>query len=248
MAIPAFRDHFSPQAGEYEKYRPGYPPGLFEWLARSSPSRSIAVDVATGNGQAAIALASHFERVIGCEPSAAQLAAARAHARVEYRCEAAERISLPDRSVDLLTVAQAAHWFDWRAFCREAARVLKPSGVIAIWSYAHSVVTPAVDRVVMDFARDVVGPYWPRERRIVDDGYRDLTLPFAALAPPAFEMATEWEHATMRGYIGTWSAVQRYRSRTGRDPMALVAPALEHSWGAGARRVRWPLVFKAARA
>lgn len=248
MTAPAFRDHFSTQSGDYEKYRPGYPPALFDWLARQSPSRSLAVDVATGNGQAAVALAGRFERVIGCEPSAAQLAAARAHARVEYRREAAERLSLPDGSADLVTVAQAAHWIDWPAFCREAARVLKPGGVLAIWSYAHCVVAPAVDRVVLAFARDAVGPYWPRERRLVDDGYRELALPFAAIEPPAFEMVTEWDRATMRGYIGTWSAVQRCRSRTGRDPMAILAPALEAAWGEGPRQVRWPLVIKAARA
>lgn len=184
MATPAFSDHFSPQAGEYEKYRPGYPAALFEWLARQVPSRKLALDVATGNGQAAVALAAHFDRVIGCEPSAAQLTAARPHPRVEYRQEAAERISVPDACADLVTVAQAAHWFDWPAFCREVARVLKPRGLIAIWSYAHSVVTPEVDRIVLDFARDVVGPYWPRGRRFVDDRYRDLVLPFARIEPP----------------------------------------------------------------
>lgn len=220
-------------------------PGLFfaplEW-------RKLALDVATGNGQAAVALAAHFDRVIGCEPSAAQLAAARPHPRVEYRQEAAERISVPDACADLVTVAQAAHWFDWPAFCRKVARVLKPRGLIAIWSYAHSVVTPEVDRIVLDFARDVVGPYWPRGRRFVDDRYRDLVLPFARIEPPPFAMATHWDRATMLGYINTWSAVQRYRSRTGRDPMALVSPALADAWGEGARQVRWPLVIKAARA
>jgi SAM-dependent methyltransferase len=248
MAQAAFTDHFSPQAADYEKFRPAYPPALFEWLAVQAPARSLALDVASGNGQAALALAPHFDAVIGCEPSAAQLAAARAHPRIEYRRETAESLSLPDGSVDLLTVAQAAHWFDWPVFCREAARVLKPGGVLAIWSYAHCAVTPGVDRVIGDFARDVVGPYWPRERHLVDEGYRDLALPFAPLAPPPLEMSADWGHAEMHGYIGTWSAVTRCRTRTGRDPMALLAPPLAAAWGEGARTVRWPLVVKAARA
>ncbi len=248
MAERAFNDHFSGQAGEYEKYRPGYPPGLFAWLADQAPSNSLAVDVATGNGQAAIALARHFERVIGCEPSVAQLAVARAHPRVEYRREAAERLSLPDGSADLLTAAQAAHWFDWPSFRLEAARVLKPGGVLAVWSYSHSRVAPAVDRVIGDFTRDVVGPYWPRERRLVDEGYRDLVPPFPALEVPPFEMKANWDRQTMQGYIGTWSAVKRYHARTGRDPIELLAPALESAWGEGLRTVRWPLVVKAARA
>lgn len=248
MRDPAFPDHFSPQAGAYERFRPGYPAALFDWLAGQAPARALAVDVATGNGQAAVALAARFARVIACEPSAAQLAAARAHPRVEYRREAAERLSLPDASADLLTAAQAAHWFDWTAFCREAGRLLKPGGVIAIWSYAYSTVAPEVDRLIEAFARDVVGPCWPRERRLVDEGYRDLALPFRPLEVPAFDMCADWDAETMRGYVGTWSAVQRCRARTGRDPMALLGPALAAAWGEGIRQVRWPLVVKAARA
>lgn len=248
MPQPAFHDHFSPQAGDYERFRPRYPAALFAWLAGQVSTRGLAVDVATGNGQAALVLAEHFDAVVGCEPSAAQLAQARAHARVEYRRETAERLSLPDQSVDLLTAAQAAHWFDWPAFCREAGRVLKPGGVLAIWSYAYCRVTPAVDRVIGDFARDVVGPYWPRERRFVDEGYRDLALPFAPLPVPAFEMSADWDRRTMLGYIGTWSAVQRCRARAGRDPMPLVAAVLPAAWGDGTRSVRWPLAVKAARA
>lgn len=245
---PAFPDHFSARADDYGKFRPVYPPALFSWLAGQARMRSLAVDVATGNGQAALALAQHFDAVVACEPSAAQLAAARAHPRIEYRRETAESLSLPDQSVDLLTAAQAAHWFDWPAFCREAARVLKPGGVLAIWSYAYCTVTPAVDRVVGDFARDQVGPYWPRERHLVDEGYRGLALPFEPLALPPLEMTADWDAAAMHGYIGTWSAVTRCRVRTGRDPMAVLAPALAAAWGEGSRTVRWPLVVKAARA
>lgn len=248
MARAAFTDHFSPQAADYERFRPGYPPALFEWLAGQARTRSLAVDVATGNGQAALALAEHFDAVVACEPSAAQLAAARAHPRIEYRRETAESLSLPDGSADLLTAAQAAHWFDWPAFCREAARVLKPAGVLAIWSYAYCTVTPAVDRIVGDFARDLVGPYWPRERQLVDEGYRELALPFAPLAPPPLQMTADWSQRAMLGYIGTWSAVTRCRARTGRDPIAVLAPVLAAAWGEGIRTVRWPLAVKAARA
>ncbi len=247
MAAPGFRDHFSAQSLDYEKYRPGYPPELFAWLARQAPAPALAVDLATGNGQAALALAAHFESVVGCEPSAAQLAAARPHPRVEYRREAAEQLSLPDACADLLTAAQAAHWFDWPVFCREAGRVLKPRGLLAIWSYGYSRVVPAVDRVVEAFSRDLLGPYWPRERQRVDDGYRDLRLPFAELDAPVFEMAAHWDRSTMQGYIGTWSAVQRCRARTGRDPMALFGPALAAAWGEGSRPVRWPLTLLVAR-
>ena len=142
-APPAFKDHFSLQSEAYRRFRPDYPAALFEWLAgctrRAAGSR---IDVATGNGQAAVALAEHFESVIATEPSAAQLAQAPAHPRVEYRCEAAESISVAAGSADLLVAAQAAHWFDWPRFVREAVRVLRPGGVLAFWTYGNCLVDP----------------------------------------------------------------------------------------------------------
>jgi SAM-dependent methyltransferase len=192
-STPAFKDHFSAQAGAYEKHRPRYPRELFAWLAASSPARNLAVDVATGSGQAAIALAEFFDRVIAIDASAAQLKAAQANPRVRYVCEAAERISLPDASADLIVAAQAAHWFDWAAFAVEARRVLRPGGLLAIWSYGNFVTQPEIERLAEDFSRDVVGPYWPRERRHVEEGYRDLRLPFPECAVPRFEMRTDWD-------------------------------------------------------
>jgi SAM-dependent methyltransferase len=245
---PAFKDHFSSQSGEYQKFRPDYPPALFEWLASVAPTRGLAIDVATGNGQAAVALAAHFARVLATEPSAGQLREARQHPRVEYRQEPAEAMSAESGSADLVTVAQAAHWFDWPRFTAEAARVLRPGGVVAVWSYNDCMVSPALDALVADFSRDVVGPYWPRERRIVEEGYASLALPFAALPAPAFEMTTTWDAAGMLGYLDTWSAVRRCRARTGRDPLPLLADLLAAAWGPGTRRMRWPLTVLAGRA
>jgi SAM-dependent methyltransferase len=248
MSGPApFKDHFSAQAREYRLHRPVYPPALFEWLAARSPGHVLALDVATGNGQAAVALAGWFEHVIATEPSGAQLEAAPAHPRIEYRCEAAEEISLGDGSVDLLVAAQAAHWFDWPRFLAEALRVLRPGGVLAFWTYGHCRVTPAIDRLVADFYRDVVGPYWPRERRHVEEGYRDLVVGRPAIEPPEFEMASRWVLQAMLGYLDTWSAVRRARAITGRDPLTLLAGPLASAWGEVARDVRWPLVVRAHR-
>lgn len=245
-STPAFKDYFSGQAGAYEKYRPRYPRDLFAWLATNSPGRDLAVDVATGNGQAAIALAEFFDSIVATDASAAQLGEAQAKPRVRYRCEPAERISLPDSSADLVVSAQAAHWFDWAAFAVEALRVLRPGGLLAIWCYGRFVVQPEIDRLVEDFSRDVVGPHWPRERRHVEDGYRDLPLPFPACAVPQFEMQADWDGESVLGYLGTWSATQRCRKWSGRDPLALLQPRLTSAWGAGTRILRWPLVVKAA--
>ena len=243
-----FQDHFSGQSGEYRKYRPDYPPALFEWLASAARQRRFAIDVATGNGQAAVGLAGHFGAVLATEPSAAQLREARPHERVSYRQEPAESISAPPASADLVTAAQAAHWFDWPRFAAQAQRVLASGGVLAIWCYGDVEVTPEIDRLVRGFSRDVVGPYWPRERRHVDEGYRDLDLPFPAVEAPPFEMRTCWDAAAMLGYLDTWSAVRRCRARTGRDPLRLLAAPLAELWGEGVHDMRWPLTLKAGRA
>lgn len=247
-ARPAFKDHFSAQSQGYRLYRPEYPAALFAWLADIAPDHALAVDVATGSGQAAIALGGRFRRVIATEPSAAQLAEAPVHPRVEYRREAAESISVESRSADLVVAAQAAHWFDWPRFVAEATRVLRPGGVLAFWTYGNCQVTPAIDRLVADFSRDVVGPYWPRERRHVEEGYRDLAVALEPLAAPDFEMQTHWDAAAMLGYLDTWSAVRRCRARSGRDPLALLSGPLAAAWGAMTRDLRWPLVVRAHRA
>ena len=249
MTAPSgFKDHFSGQSDAYRKYRPDYPPRLFDWLAQAAPGRRLAIDVATGNGQAAVALARHFESVIATEPSAAQLRQARPDPRVEYRLEAAESISVPRASADLLVAAQAAHWFDWPQFCVEAVRVLRPGGVLAIWTYGDAEIAASIDPLIGGFSRDVVGPYWPRERRHVDEGYRDLVSPFPAIETPAFDMQTHWDCAAMLGYIDTWSSVRRHRDRTGRDALRLLSAPLAAAWGDEPRRVRWPLALKAGRA
>ena len=193
MSPRAFKDHFSGQASAYEKYRPRYPRELFAWLAAASPGRDLAVDVATGNGQAAVALAEYFDCVVATDASAAQLKEAQAKPRVRYVCEPAERLSLPDSSADLIVSAQAAHWFDWAAFAAATRRVLRPGGLLAIWTYGRFVVELEIDGLVEEFSRDVVGPDWPRERRHVEEGYRDLPLPFPECAAPRFEMRADWD-------------------------------------------------------
>jgi SAM-dependent methyltransferase len=242
-----FKDLFSARAAEYERCRPGYPRELFEFLAAAAPARRRAVDVATGNGQAATGLAAFFTEVVATEPSEAQLARARAHPRVRYRREPAERIGLPDGSCDVLTAAQAAHWFDWGEFPREALRVLAPGGVIALWTYELFSVAPRVDALVADFYRNVTGPYWPRERRYVEERYATLPFPFEELAAPAFACELDWTADEATAYLGTWSAVQRRFEAVGTDPVALVAPRLAAAWGTGTRRVRWPIHLRAGR-
>lgn len=243
-----FADHFAPAAADYAKFRPAYPAELTAWLAAQAPARDLAWDVGTGNGQVARDLAQHFTAVIATDASAEQIRHAEPSPGINYRCEPAERTQQPDHSVDVVTVAQALHWFDRPAFFAETARVLKAGGLLAVWTYNLARIDPAIDACVDQFYHEVVGPYWPAERRMVENGYADIDLPGQPLTVPAWQMAERWTLRHLIGYLGTWSASIRCREATGHDPReALLAP-LTAAWGdAPERTVSWPLLLRVSR-
>lgn len=245
----SFKDHFSTQAATYAAARPTYPPALYDWLAGQCARRELAWDAGAGNGQCARALARHFTHVIATEPSAAQVANAIAHPRVEYRIEPAEQPSLEAGSVDLLTVAQALHWFDTDRFWPAVRRVLRADGLVAAWSYETSSVDPEVDRVFHHLYEDVLGPWWPPERAHVIEGYARLAIPLEPLAVPPFDMQVEWTLAQYLDYLRSWSASERYRTAHGTDAVSGVADAMAAAWGDPLQRrtVRWPLNLRVGR-
>jgi ubiquinone/menaquinone biosynthesis C-methylase UbiE len=247
----SFRDHFSKVASGYAAYRPHYPEALFDFLAEHAPGRSLAWDCACGNGQATLDLAERFEHVIGTDRSEAQIAQAPSHPRIEWRVAPGERSGLPDATCDLVSVAQALHWLDIDGFFREARRVARAAGLIAVWSYGDvRLDEPEVDGVVRHFARTTVGPYWPPQRRIVDDAYRSVAMPFEEIDVPAFEMDDRWTLEQLLGYVRTWSATTRYREALNEDPTIRLAARLGPLWGDPdeTRRVWWPLTVRAGRA
>jgi len=242
-----FQDHFSNQAAAYAQSRPTYPVALFDELARLAPARGLAWDCGTGNGQAAVALAAHFQRVIATEPSEAQLAAAAPHPRVVYRRSAELAPTVRDQTVDLVTAAQAAHWFDRPKFYAEVRRVLRPGGIVALWSYWLARVDPAIDRVIDRFYAETTGPYWPPERVHIERRYRDFDFPFAELPFPPLVITREWTAADLAGFLASWSAVDRYRQARGEDPIPAVAAELGALWGAGRRTVSWEMFGRIGR-
>lgn len=245
-----FKDHFSSQAPGYARYRPRYPDALFEWLAGLIPARGTAWDCGTGNGQAALGLAPHFHRVVATDPSAIQIARAGHAPNVEYRVAAAEASGLDAGSIDLVTIAQAIHWFDLERFHAEVRRVLKPGGAIAVWTYTLLDIEPCIDALVGDYYHNVIGRYWPPERQMVDDGYRSLPFPFEPIAAPPFEIRAEWSLAELLGYLRTWSATREYIKARGTDPCAALGARLAALWpDAGERKaVRWPLHLRVGHA
>lgn len=245
----SFHDHFSGHAAGYAQARPTYPPALFEWLASQCAQRELAWDAGCGNGQATQALTAHFAQVRGTDPSAEQIAQAAPHPRIVYRAEAAEAPTLDAQSTDLVTVAQALHWFDLERFYAAVRRCLRPAGVIAVWTYGLCRVDDGVDRQFMRLYDDILGPYWPPERRHVENGYVELPFPFAPIAAPAFAMHGDWTLAQYLAYLRTWSATQRHLRATGADAVEGVAADLAQAWGEPerARRVIWPLGLRVGR-
>jgi SAM-dependent methyltransferase len=244
---PSFKDHFSGHSGSYAEFRPTYPDALFSFLADCCFEHRLAWDCATGNGQAARALTPYFEGVVASDASEAQIRMAESHPDIEFRIARAESSGLDGQSVDLITVAQAAHWFDIPGFLDEAQRVLVPGGVLAIWSYAKCLVNKECDAVIEELYADIVHSYWPPERKLVEEGYQSVELPMPTISSPEFAMKIDWPVDTMLGYLRTWSASQRYLKDRGTDPVALIEDHLRAAWGAGSREVAWPLNIKIGR-
>lgn len=251
MSSSGFHDHFSGHASDYAAHRPRYPSQLWEWLAKVAPGNGRCWDAATGNGQAAVALAQHFAEVIATDASAEQIAQAPRSNGVQYRVERAETTSLADSSVDAIVVAQALHWFEFEPFFAEARRVLRLRGVLFACCYEllHVDDGGPIDRAVRDFYTGPIAPYWPPQRRHIERAYADIPFPFERLEPPAAHMTAQWDRDGLLAYLATWSAVRRHNQQTGTDALAPLSDALAQLWPPGpARPIRFPLTVHARRA
>ena len=228
--MSTFKDHFSTSSDRYAAYRPAYPAALFEWLASQCGERDTAWDCATGSGQAALGLSPYFRQVVATDASAEQIRHAEGHANIDYRVAPAEASGLADHSIDLVTVAQAAHWFDLTRFYAEVMRVLKPGGIVVLWGYGRMVLPEKMDAPFQRFYAETVGPYWPPERALIDDAYRSLEFPFAEIQAPAFNIEVEWTLPRLMDYLSTWSAVKHYQAECGSNPLPQLKTELQPLW------------------
>lgn len=245
----AFKDHFSARSADYAAFRPSYPRALVDVLADAAPATDLALDCGCGTGQLSVLLADRFARVIATDASAKQIENAQTHPRIEYRVARAEASGLPGGSVDLVVTAQAAHWFDLPAFHDEARRVARPGAVVALVTYGVLRLEEPLDALLGDFYGNVVGPYWPPERRHVEDGYRSFDFPFAEFAAPPLAMEMSWTLDELCGYVGTWSAVQAAEKALGRAPLERFRQEMAALWGEPdkRRRASFPLSLRVGR-
>lgn len=241
-----FKDHFSVNSENYKKYRPEYPAELFSYLASISPANEIAWDCGTGSGQTAKGLIRYFKRVVASDPSRSQIENAEAIKGIKYLVATAEASTLENGKIDLITVSQALHWFQVRDFFNESKRVLKPNGILAVWSYNLLSVTPSIDRIIAHFYSKTLGDYWPEERKLVESGYSEIVFPFLEVTPPYFEMRAEWNLYELIGYISTWSAVKEFQSANTVSPIDNLYEEICQYWGEPSRKmsINWPLTLK----
>jgi hypothetical protein len=240
-------DRFSGHADLYAQYRIDYSPDLYDFILSFVAVRHTAWDCATGNGQVAGALAHFFDQVEATDISETQLARAVQEPNIRYQISPAEQTPFADQTFDLITVAQALHWFDVDAFHREVRRVAKPGAVIAEWGYGLVQISDALDPVLINFYRNHIGPYWDPQRKYIDNAYATLPFPFADLQQKEFLVRREWALERFLNYLRTWSAVRQYIYENDEDPVTNLASELAPHWGDAERAIQFPVFLRLGR-
>jgi len=237
------KDNFSKNSSEYAQFRPKYSAELYRFLESLVQEKGAAWDCGTGNGQVAGELVNFFKRVEATDISQLQLDNTVKLSNINYSLQPAEKTNFPDNSFDLITVAQAIHWFDFSLFYKEVNRTLKPDGIIAVIGYGLLKSNEQTNDLINQFYRDIVGPYWDAERRYLDDGYRSIQFPFEEIQTPDLEMEFSWDFEHLIGYLKTWSAVKHFQIKHGYNPVDTISGDLRSAFGERSV-VKFPLFLR----
>lgn len=239
------KDNFSTQAAEYAIYRPTYPKELYDYIFSLVKSKKAAWDCATGNGQVARELVLHFEGVYATDISKKQIEQALKLPNIVYQVESSDKVNVENDSFDLITVAQAIHWFNFDTFYSEVRRTLKPDGILAVIGYGIMNIDKKVDKAVHKLYEDFLGKYWDPERRYIEENYKTIPFPFEEIIAPHFQIKTHWNFNQLIGYLNTWSALQHYKNANERNPIEYMFTELKEAWGSDAEKeVRFPILLR----
>jgi ubiquinone/menaquinone biosynthesis C-methylase UbiE len=238
------KDNFSKQASGYSKFRPQYPDELIRYIVSFVENKSKVLDVATGNGQVAHKLSAFFETVYGIDISQNQLDNAYVADNIIYKVASAENTFFKNQEFDLITVAQAVHWFNFDSFYKEVYRILKPNGIFAVIGYGLFSTNADSDKILNHFYYNIVGPYWDAERKYLDENYLTIPFPFEEQVVEKFENQLEWTFKELIGYLETWSATQHYISKNNQNPIDLIRGELKSSWEENDKKVTFPLLLR----
>ena len=245
-----FKDLFSGQSKDYARFRPRYPDALYEFLKAQPSLHDVVWDCATGNGQAACDLARYFKTVYATDASAAQISNAQQSPNIKYSVAPAEQSGLPGSFADMVTVAQAVHWFDRDRFFTEARRVMKPGAVIACWAYGHLTPDePELRRLTDKVSREILGSYWDERARLVWNGYETMAFPFTDIKAPDFFLTSSWTLPELIGYFTSHSATQAFIKANGYHPAQPLQDEFLSFWGDPERKIEisTKLTFRAGR-
>jgi ubiquinone/menaquinone biosynthesis C-methylase UbiE len=238
------KDNFSKQADVYAKYRPGYPPELFDFILQHVTGRETAWDCATGNGQSAKELAPHFKKIFATDISQKQLDKAYQLPNIIYSLQPAEKTNFEDSSIDIVTVAQALHWFRFDEFYAETNRVLKPGGWIAAWTYSLLRISPGIDAIIDKYHFETMKSYWDNERKYVDDHYTTIPFPFDEIRSPVFSSNYEWTIEELEGYFNTWSALQKFIAVNNYSPVGELMKEIKPHWVSEKMKINFPIYLR----
>ncbi len=233
---------------DYAVYRPDYPGELAGLLAELPARPGTALDVGCGTGQLTVQLTPHFDQVIGVDSSASQIESATPAANIAYRVGEAEHLPIEDHSVDLVTVAQAAHWLNLEAFYPEVRRVAAPGAALALISYGICHFRdPELNELYQEFYWGGFHRFWAPARTHVENGLADLPFPFEPVEVDCPPIVRRHRLAHFLGYLGTWSAAKNARETGHGDELAAFARQLTKCWGdpEKAHTVVWPMTVRA---
>jgi len=240
-------EYFNVRSNDYKKYRPVYPKGLFDFLADTAPANDLAWDCGCGTGQATAALSDYFDKVIGTDVSKGQIKNAIKKPNIIYKVTSEKNSELKNKSVDLVTCAQSLHWLTLNKFYKEVKRVLKPDGIIAVWTYNLFRINKEIDGLIDKFYFDIIYSYWPEQRKHVETGYKELEFPFTKMSTPQFSMEAEWSLDQLIGYLNTWTGVQNYIEFEAFSPLEFIEKELQTIWNKNKskkKKIVWPLTVK----
>ncbi len=197
---------FSDRVENYIRYRPGYPPEVLRWLQDEcglSP-RHVIADIASGTGIWTRPLLENGNPVFGIEPNAEMRQAGErlltAFPKFTSTAGTAEATTLPDASVDFVTAAQSAHWFDRAPARREFVRILEPGGwLVLLWNERLTDSTPFLreyEQLLLTYGTD----YEDVRHERTTDAVNEFFDP-EPYQEHAFDMRQEFDYAGLEGRL-----------------------------------------------
>jgi ubiquinone/menaquinone biosynthesis C-methylase UbiE len=242
------KDNFSSQSDKYAKYRPTYPTEFFDYLNLIVPNKQNAWDCGTGNGQVAYELAKTFDSVFATDISQSQIDNALQADNIKYSVQPAEKTDFEDNQFDLTVIAQAIHWFDFDKFYREVNRTAKENALICAIGYGRIEISEQIDHIITNFYENVIGVYWDKERKYIDENYKTIRFPFDEIQTPNFVNTQHWTLEHLIGYLNTWSAVKHFIKQNNYNPIDKLQKGIEQLWdNEQTKQVRFPLLLRVGR-